>query len=177
MDHPKAHGIDIEQQKLEAWRRVDAGVRELTEDVFIPGLGCRRIQLVYAPSLKPGYSWDLRELNNVYRLYFSKIVMEGDQRQRKLSGYGELEVDIETLMHFVGKLSTIAIPIAPDLSGIRGFDGTLYQLGFFGDLRSEVRFQWWEEGPAHWQSLIAIADEMVNGFLHLLPKPRGQQAS
>jgi len=155
----------LEQEKIEAWRRAEEGVRAWTEDIFIPAIGLRRIQLIYAPSFRPGYSWDIRELGGSYRLYSSRVMTES--LERRLSGYREIEAGDEVLRRFIERLRAIALPISPDFSGYGGFDGTTCQLGFFGDLSSSVRFQWWSEGPEQWQELIAIAEEMIKSFLSL----------
>jgi hypothetical protein len=168
MGNPKAREFFKQQEITAAWKQAETGVRELTEDLHIPGIGLRRIQLVHAPSFEIGYSWDLRVLDGDYRLFCSRIIE--DDGRHKLSGYSELQVDVDAIKHFLERLGEIALPIAPDFSGNDGLDGTLRQLAFVGDLHSEVRFQWWSEYPAHWCVLVALADEMINSFLRLPPK-------
>ena len=62
-------------------------------------------------------------------------------------------------------MTSLALPLLPDLSGGGGADGSLYQLAVFGDLYSEFRFQWWSEPPIQWQPLVNVANEMIQAFL------------
>lgn len=165
MGNPKAREFAKQQELALAWKRAENSIRDLSEDVFIPGIGLRRVQLVYAPSFKPGYSWDVRQLGNGCRIFRSEIIVEN--HQYKVSGYRELQANTDTLRDFLERLRKITLPIAPDFSGLGGLDGDSHQLAFIGDLHSEIRFQWWQKGPTHWQPLIAIADEMRSSFLRL----------
>lgn len=170
MGNPKAREFARRQELAAAWKHAESDLRELTEDVSIPGIGARRIQLVYAPSFKPGYSWDVREIENGYQLYRSRIILE--RLHFRLSGYEELDADPEALGQYFARLRNIALPIAPDFSGMAGLDGTLCELSLSGDMHSAVRFHWWSEGPDHWRSLITIANEMIHSFLNLPPKQK-----
>lgn len=170
MGNAKARDFTKRQELDLAWKRAECGVRELTKDVSIPGIGGRRVQLVCAPSFEPGNSWDVRESNSEYRVFCSRIHPESNGHM--LSGYQELQPDVAALRHFLGQLRAMALPIAPDFSGMGGLDGTLYQLVYRGDMSSEIRFQWWSEGPVHWHPLVALADEMMNNFRHLPPRAR-----
>jgi hypothetical protein len=165
MGNQKARAFAMQQEIAAEWKLAETSVRELSDDICIFGIGERRIQLIHAPSFEIGYSWDVRELGDTYRLFRSQVIL--DDRKFKLTGYVELDVDVDVLRHFLVQLRVISLPIVPDFSGCGGFDGTRRQLAFSGDLASEVRFQWWSEYPAHWQVLVSLADEMIKAFLPL----------
>jgi hypothetical protein len=46
-----------------------------------------------------------------------------------------------------------------------GADGSLFQLAVFGNGEPQIRFQWWSVPPPQWQPMVAIANEMIQGFL------------
>jgi hypothetical protein len=168
MGNPKAREFLKRQEMRAAWNCAETRIRELAEDICIPGVGLRRIQLVYAPSFEAGYSWDLRVLDHDYRLFVSQIIVENGRN--RLSGYQELHADVAALKGFMERLRRISLPIEPDFSGGGGLDGTLFQFALIGDLHSEIRFQWWSEFPAHWRELVGIADEMIASFIPLHAK-------
>ena len=170
MGNPKARAYLKRQEMIAAWNVAETSTRGLGEDIRIPGIGLKRIELVYAPSFEVGYSWDLRVLDHDYRLFRSQIILE--RGQTMLSGYQELHADAEVLKNFMARLGKISLPIAPDFSGRAGLDGTFFQLAITGDLYSEIRFQWWSDYPAHWRELVAIADEMISSFIPLSEKSR-----
>ena len=45
-----------------------------------------------------------------------------------------------------------------------GLDGEIHQLAIFGDMWSELRFQWWSEPPHTWRPLVEISAEMIKSF-------------
>jgi len=72
--------------------------------------------------------------------------------------------DGERLRAFFDRLTSLTLPIAPDLSNLAGADGETTQLALFGDLHSHVRFQWWSDYPPAWEPLVTIAKEMLSAF-------------
>jgi hypothetical protein len=67
-------------------------------------------------------------------------------------------------------LRSLTLPIEPLFNDMGGLDGASFHLALFGDLHSEVRFQWWSDPPPQWGPLIEISNEMIEGFLSLQPK-------
>jgi hypothetical protein len=82
-----------------------------------------------------------------------------------LVGYDRVPFESERLREFFLRASALALPLGPDLSGDGGADGSVYQLGMFGDLHSEIRVQWWSEPPGHWRPLATMVAEMIHAFL------------
>jgi hypothetical protein len=72
--------------------------------------------------------------------------------------------DSDGLRSFFDRLTSLTLPIAPDLSNMSGLDGETTQLALLGDLHSHVRFEWWSEYPPAWKPLVEIANEMLRAF-------------
>jgi hypothetical protein len=144
--------------------------RDLLKDVTRQGIGIRRLQLVFAPSFEPGFAWDIRLLGSVWRLFRSEVSDEDYSELMRLTGYEELDAEDDMLRGYVDRLRALTLPIGPMLNDLGGLDGTSYHLALFGDLHSEVRFQWWSDSPPQWAPLVEIANEMIEAFLRLRPK-------
>ncbi|MDG3002396.1 hypothetical protein [Paludisphaera mucosa] len=151
------------------WDQARTASRDFVEDVLVPGIGVRRLQVVLVPSFEQGFAWDVRVLGVTWRLFRSEISNE-DYSGPKLSGYEELDASGDMLREYFDKLRTLTLPIGPLLNDMGGLDGTDYHLALFGDLQSEVRLRWWTESPPQWSPLVAIADDMIETFLRLRPK-------
>lgn len=157
----KQHAQQQEWQK--AWERVLWGSRRRTEDVSIPGLGRWRVQLLHEPSFDQGYCWEMRLIDDKFRLFRSDVV-KSYSGLTVLRGYQEIDADLRELEHFFQRLCRITLPIGPHISNTGGLDGTLFELALIGDLSTSVRFQWWSDPPAQWQELGPITSEMIEAF-------------
>jgi hypothetical protein len=147
----------------EAWRRVKTEPRTLESEVRIPSaIGVRRLQVAHLPSFDPGSAWDVRELNGRWTLYGSSVIVTGTEH--RLVGYQLLEIDGAKLSAFVDQARGLSLPVGPLINGMGGCDGTVYHLALFGDMFSEVRFQWWSDPPPQWRPLTALADKMIEVF-------------
>lgn len=153
----------------EAWRQARTEPRPLTDDVRIPGIGSRRLQLVYLPPFSPGRSWDVRQPHGTWTLYASTVQTRG--RDWNLVGYTPLEMGPERLAAFVRRAMALSMPVAPLLNGMAGLDGEIFQLALFGDLHSEVRFQWWSDPPPQWAPMVSLAAEMIEAFAACPERP------
>ena len=169
MGNRKAREYQKRQEIASAWDLARANARGLTEDVSVPGIGSRRLQLVVVPSFSPGYSWDVRTFDSVCRLFRSDTVVDRDTPLR-LRGYTELEASTEELQSFIDRLRSLSLVIAPPAEDRAGADGTTYHLALHGDFMSEARFRWWEEPPLNWRPLGEIVGEMIARFTDLPEK-------
>ena len=86
------------------------------------------------------------------------------RRKLTVQGYEPVEFDGGTLKTYFKRLTTLTLPIAPDLRSLGGTDGTVTQLALFGSLCSQVRYQWWSNCPPGWGPLVKIADKMFKAF-------------
>jgi hypothetical protein len=166
----------IKQKQIQAlWEQVRNTPRDLMEErVSIPGIGIRRVQVIFAPSFELGFAWDIRVFGDAeWRLFRSKIVEVTEENlgePTRIVGYEQLDISGDTLRGYFDRLMSLRLPIGPLLNGMSGLDGTSFHLALFGDMHSEIRFGWWSEPPPQWGPLIGVANEMIEGFLKLQPK-------
>lgn len=153
-----------------AWDQARTAPRDFVEDVFVPGIGARRLQVVFAPSFEQGFAWEVRILGSTWSLFRSAVSNDGPSGLAKLTGYEELDCSEDLLKGYIEKLWALTLPIGPLRNNMGGADGTSYHLALFGDLLSEVRFQWWSESPPQWEPLVVTANDMIETFLRLQPK-------
>jgi hypothetical protein len=133
------------------------------------GIGVRKVQVAFAPSFDPGFSWDIRLLGSSWRLFRAEVIDASPEELARLVGYEEIDAPGELLREFVGRLEAVSVPIGPLPDDLGGLDGAIFQLALFGGF-AEVRFQWWSVAPTQWAPLIEIADEMIKAFRRLRPK-------
>ena len=81
-----------------------------------------------------------------------------------VQGYESVEFEGGELKTYFERLTSLTMPVAPDLSKMAGLDGTVTQLTLFGDMWSQVRYQWWSEHPPGWTPMVQIVDEMLAAF-------------
>lgn len=166
MGNRRARDYVKAQARTSAWESLQSSPRDFAEDVCLPSIGLRKLQLAIVPSFEPGYSWDVRELDGAFRLFRSNVVVEPIDEPLRLRGYTELEAGSDELLRFLGRISSMSLRIAPPSDDTAGLDGTTYHLALCGG-GSESRFRWWEEPPAGWEQLGLIAREMIERFMSL----------
>jgi hypothetical protein len=91
-------------------------------------------------------------------------VVDPDWYALTVQGYERVEFDDDRLQAYFDRLTSLAMPVGPDLSGMTGLDGTVTELALFGDKWSQVRYQWWSEHPPGWTPMVHIVDEMLAAF-------------
>lgn len=143
------------------WSRACSEPRRIDHSLFAVGLGMRRLQIVVCPSFEPGRAWEVRQSGD-WALYASAVVSE--EWEPQLIGYDRVSFSSERLAGLFGDLISTSLPLAPDLSGGGGLDGTRYQLAVYGDLSSEWRLQWWSKWPAPWSPVVERALAMDREF-------------
>jgi hypothetical protein len=146
----------------EDWRRVQTEPRPATRDVVARGIGHLRMQLLVLPSFEEASAWEVRYQAAGWRL-FSPRVFKGSAGV-ELLGYDAVDFPAEKLEDYFKRVVRLSFPLAPDLGGCAGADGTGYQFAVFGDLYSSWRFHWWSQSPKQWQPLVDIASEMHVAF-------------
>ena len=125
--------------------------------------GHPRIQLVSLPSFSQPQFWEVCQLKSEWVLYSSAVINPA-RSALTLQGYEPVSFSGDKLKSYFERLTALTLPLAPDLSGMDGLDGTITQLALFGDCSSEVRYQWWSDHPPHWAPLVEIASEMFDAF-------------
>jgi hypothetical protein len=85
--------------------------------------------------------------------------------ETRLLGYELVPISMGTLGQYFKRVLSLSFPIAPDLSGMGGVDGTCFQLAVFGVYYSSWRFEWWSITPAKWKPLVDITYEMIDTFV------------
>lgn len=155
----------------DAWKQANTIPRRVEDDAAIPGTGRRYVQVLYDPPFEhDGWSWELTKPEGGWRVFRSRVVIPGPPWHLHLLGYDELEAPQDELNGYFDRLRALSLPISPIYEGSQGRDGTVYQLALFGDLMSEVRFQWWSDPPSQWRPLVSIAEEMIARLQGLTPK-------
>lgn len=162
MGNKKAREFMKQREVKEAWDKARNELRRLEDDVFIPAIGLRRVQVAYAPSFEQGFAWEIRELQGNFSLFQSHIVEVCFYF--KLKGYQRLDVSSDVLQDYLHRLCQISLSISPTFNGMHGLDGTTYQLALFGDMHSNVRFVWWSEPPEQWRALVGLTGKMIEEF-------------
>jgi len=107
--------------------------------------------------------WEVCERGSEWLLY-SSYVFNTDWSALTVQQYQPIHYDSRKLKMFFERLTALTLPVAPDFSKMDGRDGGVTQLALFGDLRSQVRYQWWSKPPAGWTPLVAIVSEMFEEF-------------
>src|SRR3954471_10937008 len=75
MGNRRSRVFMIQAERRALWEQVQTTPRDLIEDVTFPGIGIRRVQVIFAPSFKPGFAWDVRVFGDAeWRLFRSRIV-------------------------------------------------------------------------------------------------------
>jgi len=162
MGNKKAREFLKQREVQEAWNKARNELRRLEDDVYVPAIGLRRVQVAYAPSFEQGFAWDIRELDGSYSLFRSHIAV--DSLHAKLKGYQQLDTSSDALKDYLHRLRQISLSISPTFNGMAGLDGTTYQLALFGDMHSNVRFVWWSDPPAQWKELVGLTEKMIEEF-------------
>lgn len=152
------------------WEQARTVPRDFFEDVHLPGTGMRRLQVAFVPSFGQGFAWDIRVWGSTWSLFRSAVSNDPSSEPMTLSGYEELDADGDMLRGCLDKVRALTLPVGPLFNNIGGADGTVYHLSIFGDLYSEVRFQWWTDFPPQWEPLVVIANDMIETFLRLRPR-------
>jgi hypothetical protein len=166
MGHKKSREYTKQREGRTQLIHAQTEERTLIEDVCIPGIGLRRLQVVRMPSFTIGYSWDIRQRDEHWRLFRGEI----SAGACLVRGHTELDADSSTLGSLFDEVCALVLPLRPSLSNMGGLDGTLFQLAVFGDLSSALRIQWWSDYPEHWKSMVEIADRMMEYFDRLRPR-------
>jgi hypothetical protein len=162
MGNKKAREFMKQREAKEAWDKARYELRRLEDDVFVPAIGRRRVQVAHAPSFEPGFAWEIRELRGNFSLFRSHIVEVCFYT--KLKGYQRLDVSSDVLQDYLHRLRQISLSISPAFMDRDGLDGTTYQLALFGDLHSNVRFVWWSKPPEQWRALVGLTEKMIEEF-------------
>lgn len=137
-------------------------LRPATRDISGFRTDVRRMQLIVAPSFADAVAWEIRNGSHGWRLYRATVLQPGPDAY--LVGYDRLSFPSDRLAAYFEQIIRTSLPIAPDLSGTCGFDGTTYQLAVFGDKSTSWRFQWWSTARSNWGPLAHIVSEMVSEF-------------
>jgi hypothetical protein len=167
IDHPcmpdRSRELRKEQDRQASWDRLRTAPWSPLGLSRAFGSGQQRIQLVRLPSFSLPEFWEVCQRDPEWVLY-SATVVDRDWCALTVKGYEPVEFDRGKLKEYFERLTSLTIPVAPDLSNMAGLDGTVTQLAIFGDMWSQVRYQWWSEHPPGWTALVGIVDEMLAAF-------------
>jgi hypothetical protein len=146
------------------WERIRTVPRPARCDVHARGIGMRRMQLIVTPSFEEASVWEVRKLpqDSQWQLVRSREVARFPELM--VVGYELVPFASSTLAAYFARVTSIDLPLRPDLSGYGGIDGTTYEFAVYGDLWSGLRVQWWSEWPEAWRPIVEIAAEMHAAF-------------
>jgi hypothetical protein len=143
--------------------------RRVGEDVHWRGVGLLLLQVSESPSFEPGHLWDVRELEDTFKVYVSQT--NPDKPGYLLPGYTELAFEQAPFRDLIGQLERAQVGMPLSFQGKSGCDGTGYSLtrrvGF-----DSVSFSWWEDGPPEWRPLTGPALALIQYFKGLKPAQR-----
>jgi hypothetical protein len=91
----------MQEQTRALCEQAQTNPRDLWERVYIPGIGIRRVQVVFAPTFEPGFAWDIRVRDSEWRVFRSKIrerTVENFHEGARLLGYEELDTEGDKLL-------------------------------------------------------------------------------
>lgn len=123
----------LQKEMAEAWENARGVERGLDEDVQVPGIGIRRVQIIVMPAFSAWFSWDIHERDGCLRLYRSSVEVKAPSSALSLLGYDELEFKSRELRRYLDRIWSVSIPLRPDLSERQVRDGVGYELVLFGD--------------------------------------------
>jgi hypothetical protein len=150
-----------------AWKRVRTQPRPARSAPVARGIGVRRLQLIVLPSFKQASVWDVRQVwaperGQEWQLIRPRVI--ATLPELLVVGHDSVAIPSAALAAFFERVTSLSLPLCPDLSGRGGLDGTRYELTVEGDLSSRWRFQWWSDGPVQWSPLVQLAEEMCAVF-------------
>lgn len=168
MGNAEARAAVRARREAEAWEQVRTVPRRLSASPGVGGIGRQRLQLVFDPFHETGWVWDLRHYSDPphrddWQVYRSELVASNTDRM--IVGFDLLAVESDTLAGYFQQITSITLPLAPDLSGFSGCDGTGFELALFGDRNSEWRVKWWTFWPEQWRPLVTVAADMIAALL------------
>ncbi|MES2738620.1 MAG: hypothetical protein V4672_20050 [Verrucomicrobiota bacterium] len=151
---------EFQKLALEAadWERVRTEERPFFQDAHATGIGSRRLTLIHCPSFDRGYAWDIREIEDRFRLYRSRVCHGSTQ----LKGYDLLQFESKPLREYLRRLQAIKIALHP--TGRAGLDGTSVHLGIFSGGVASIQLSWWGEPQNEWKEIGVITEEMRKQF-------------
>jgi hypothetical protein len=121
------------------------------------------MQIVRLPSFSPPSFWEVCQRDSEWLLYRATVV-DPDWDALKVQRYESVAFDSDRLKAYFERLTSMTMPVAPDLSNMSGLDGTVTQVALFGDMSSAVRYQWWSEHPTGWTPLVEVVEDMLVAF-------------
>jgi len=151
----------LRQAEEADWERVRTQPRPARSDPHARGVGRRRLQLIVAPSFEQAWVWDVRQ-SREWQLIRPQVVVT--EAELMVVGHDVVPFAPAALATYFERVTSLTLPLRPDLSGCGGVDGTTYELAVFGDLYSEWRFRWWSDWPAQWRPVVDLAEEMHAAF-------------
>jgi hypothetical protein len=163
MGNRKSREFRLRQEREASWDRLRAEPWRPQDRRRAFGSGPPRIQLVRLPSFSPPAFWEVCQRGPEWLLYTATVV-DPDWSALTVRGYEPVEFDGGTLKSYFERLASLSVPVVPHLNNMAGLDGTVFQLALFGDLWSQVRYQWWSDHPPGWTPLVELADEMFTAF-------------
>src|SRR5258708_3979575 len=130
MGNRRAREFMLHAERRALWEQVQTTPRDLIEDFTFPGIGIRRVQVVFAPSFEPGFAWDIRVFGDaewrLFRSQLTEITEENLGEPSRLLGYEQLDVSGDTLRAYFDRLRSLTLPIGPLFNGMAGLDGTSF---------------------------------------------------
>ena len=163
MGNRKSREFRLEQERQASWDRLRAAPWNPHGHARAFGSGQERVQLVRLPSFSPPGFREVCQRGEEWLLYTATVV-DHDGSAVTVRGYEPVDFPARRLKAFFDCLVILSVPLTPHLNYMGGADGTVTQLAIFGDMWSQVRFQWWSDPPPGWSPLVEVAEEMLAAF-------------
>lgn len=163
MGNRRGRELRLQQEQDASLEKLRTEPRPALADAHAFGIGTLRIQAWACPSFERARYWEVRQLEHEWLLYASEVVQQ--LPELTVVGFEKTPFDSTQLRDYFQSLTSLSLPLKPDLSGTEGLDGTRFGLGILGDLSSQIRFEWWSQFPPQWEPMIQIADQMLKEFV------------
>lgn len=149
------------------WERLKTEKRPFFADVRAFGSGICRLKVIYSPSFRQGYAWEITELEDRFNLYRSRVCAEDST----LVGYDLLTFDSKELGQYLVRLHDMEVALRPTDRAVAVLDGTMIHLGIYSRGRSAIHLSWWANTQDDWIPIGKITHEMIERFSEAKPKP------
>lgn len=161
MGNRRARDLKLRQAEEAEWELIRTQPRSAYDDAHARGIGLRRMQLIVAPSFEQMSVWEVRQGRD-WQLICPRVVEA--EPALLVIGHEVVPFASDALAAYFERVTSLTLPVRPDLSGHGGADGTVCEMAVFGDLYSGWRFRWWSDCPTQWRPLAELATEMHSEF-------------
>jgi hypothetical protein len=146
-------------------RRNQAAWEQLRKEPWLPDVnhapcaGRIRLQIIEMPSSGQESFWEVCDQDDRWNLPSARVVEGWYPGPVRVQGYEPVTFPSDVLKLFWKQITSLRLPLEPDLSHFVGLDGTLTRLTVIGN-----RWEWWSTSPPQWAELTKLTGRMIEAF-------------